>query len=457
MKLNPFSKNKKKKNATERGHREPIVVKFFKEKDPEKTLHVNIDEEAQEEDAQQKQALEEEKAEATGKKGHARFIPNDKYFTMSVYAFTALAGLILFTVLISNITPVLAGVSRFIKVLTPFIIGGIIAFILTPIVNFVDEAFFEKICKIKKAKVRAGLSITLTFAVFFGLIILSIVKLAPEIGESLANLLDKSKTIGPKIGEKLNGLLDGLKNTFPSIDIDTVKDKINEALPTVFSKSGDLIMTFIPKLFSTSYNILHVVIDILLAMAISIYMVCDKRRIAHAATKLVYCVMKPKTAGGFIENAKESFQIFTGFIIGKAIDSLIIGILTFIILNIFNLKYGLLVAVIVGITNMIPFFGPFIGAVPGILLYLCIEPIDAVIFAGIILALQQFDGWVLGPMILGDSTGIRPIWVIFGITVGGAYFGFAGMFLGVPVTAVIVYLVNKYVDKKLNEKHIEVQ
>ena len=457
MKLNPFSKNKKKKNATERGHREPIVVKFFKEKDPEKTLHVNIDEEAQEEDAQQKQTLEEEKAEATGKKGHARFIPNDKYFTVSVYAFTALAGLILFTVLISNITPVLAGVSRFIKVLTPFIIGGIIAFILTPIVNFVDEAFFEKICKIKKAKVRAGLSITLTFVVFFGLIILSIVKLAPEIGESLANLLDKSKTIGPKIGEKLNGLLDGLKNTFPSIDIDTVKDKINEALPTVFSKSGDLIMTFIPKLFSTSYNILHVVIDILLAMAISIYMVCDKRRIAHAATKLVYCVMKPKTAGGFIENAKESFQIFTGFIIGKAIDSLIIGILTFIILNIFNLKYGLLVAVIVGITNMIPFFGPFIGAVPGILLYLCIEPIDAVIFAGIILALQQFDGWVLGPMILGDSTGIRPIWVIFGITVDGAYFGFAGMFLGVPVTAVIVYLVNKYVDKKLNEKHIEVQ
>ena len=127
------------------------------------------------------------------------------------------------------------------------------------------------------------------------------------------------------------------------------------------------------------------------------------------------------------------------------------------ILNIFHLKYSLLVAVIVGVTNMIPFFGPFIGAVPGVLLYLCIDPVDALIFAGIILAIQQFDGWVLGPMILGDSTGIRPIWVIFGITVGGAYFGFAGMFLGVPFTAVIVYLVNKAVDKKLNEKHIEVQ
>ena len=138
-------------------------------------------------------------------------------------------------------------------------------------------------------------------------------------------------------------------------------------------------------------------------------------------------MLKPEKAEKVIENAKESFQIFTGFIIGKSIDSLIIGILTFFILTVFQLKYSLLVAVIVGVTNMIPFFGPFIGAIPGVLLYLCIEPVDALIFAGIILAVQQFDGWILGPMILGDSTGVRPIWVIFGITVGGAYFGFAGL------------------------------
>ena len=126
-------------------------------------------------------------------------------------------------------------------------------------------------------------------------------------------------------------------------------------------------------------------------------------------------------------------------------------------LKIFGLPYELLVAVVVGVTNMIPFFGPFIGAIPGVLLYLCIDPVFALIFILMILAIQQFDGWILGPMILGDSTGVRPIWVIFGITVGGAYFGVTGMFLGVPFTAVIVYLVNKAVDKKLNDKHIEVQ
>ena len=456
MRLNPFSKKKKKKNTVERGHREPIVVKFFKEKDPDKSLHVSIDEDAVEED-KASGTIEDENAEATGKKGHARFVPNDKYFTVTVYAFTAVLALILFAVIITNIAPVLAGVRRFLGVLSPFIIGAIIAFILTPIVNFVDEAFFEKVCKIKKPKLRAGLSIAITFIVFFGLIILSIVKLAPEISESIVNLYDKSKTIGPSIGKKINDLLDNLKTSFPTLDVDKITTAVNENLPSVFSVAGDKIMAFIPKIFSTSYSIIHVLIDILLAMAISIYMVCDKRRIAHAATKMVYCLFKPGKASSFIENAKESFQIFTGFIIGKAIDSLIIGILSFFILNIFQLKYSLLVAVIIGVTNMIPFFGPFIGAIPGILLYLCIDPVDALIFGGIVLAIQQFDGWVLGPMILGDSTGVRPIWVIFGITVGGAYFGFAGMFLGVPVTAVIVYLVNKMVDKKLNEKHIEVQ
>ena len=145
MKLNPFSKRKKKKNDTERGHREPIVVKFFKEKDPDRSLHVNIDEDAQETDARQTAAVEDDNLVATGKKGHARFIPNDKYFTVTVYAFIALAALILFTVLVSNIVPVMGAVSGFLSVLSPFIIGGIIAFILTPIVNFVDEAFFEKV------------------------------------------------------------------------------------------------------------------------------------------------------------------------------------------------------------------------------------------------------------------------------------------------------------------------
>ena len=450
MSLNPCSKKKKKKQGVEKGHREPIVVKFFKEKDPEKHLKVSIDESADEKKAD---VSEDKTADTAEGQKHARFVPNDKYFTITIYAFTALVALILFAVIISNITPVMEAIKHFLHVLIPFIVGGIIAFVLTPIVNFLDEALFEKCFKIKKPKLRAGLSITLTYVVFLGLIVLALIKLIPEMADSVTELIGKSKSLYGTVMNNLNNLAD----KFPDIDFSNIIDKAKENLPTILSNVGDILKVSLPKIFSTSYSIVQLLINILLAVAVSIYMVCDKRRIGMAATKLVYALLKPEKAEKLIENAKESFQIFTGFIIGKSIDSLIIGILTFFILTVFQLKYSLLVAVIVGVTNMIPFFGPFIGAIPGVLLYLCIEPVDALIFVGIILAIQQFDGWILGPMILGDSTGVRPIWVIFGITVGGAYFGFAGMFLGVPFTAVIVYLVNKAVDKKLSDKHIEVQ
>lgn len=450
MSLNPFSKKKKKKQGVEKGHREPIVVKFFKEKDPEKHLKVSIDENAGENKADDQ--VNKQNVSSDGR-GHARFIPNDKYYTITIYAFTALVALILFAVLISNITPVIGAIKHLLHVLIPFIVGGIIAFVLTPIVNFLDESLFEKCFKIKKPKVRAGLSIAMTYIIFLGLITLALIKLVPEMGASISELVGKSKSVYGSIMNNLNAIND----YFSEIDFSNIIDAAKENLPSILTNVGDILKVSLPKIFSTSYSIVQAVINILLAVAVSIYMVCDKRRIAMASTKLVYTLLKPEKAEKLIENAKESFQIFTGFIIGKSIDSLIIGILTFFILTIFHLKYSLLVAVIVGVTNMIPFFGPFIGAIPGVLLYLCIEPVDALIFVGIILAIQQFDGWILGPMILGDSTGVRPIWVIFGITVGGAYFGFAGMFLGVPITAVIVYLVNKAVDKKLSDKHIEVQ
>ena len=127
------------------------------------------------------------------------------------------------------------------------------------------------------------------------------------------------------------------------------------------------------------------------------------------------------------------------------------------VLSILRLDYAVLVSVIVGITNMIPYFGPFIGAVPGILLYLCIRPLDAVIFAIMILVLQQFDGWILGPKILGDSTGLSPLWVIFGITIGGAYGGVIGMFLGVPLVAVVAYLLNQAVQSVLKKKRLDIR
>ena len=146
--------------------------------------------------------------------------------------------------------------------------------------------------------------------------------------------------------------------------------------------------------------------------------------------------------------------MFTKFINGKALDSLIIGILCFIGMMFIYSPYAILIAIIVGVTNMIPFFGPFIGAIPSILILLMVSPFDALIFAVFVLALQQFDGNILGPKILGDSTGLAPIWVLVSITIGGGFMGFAGMIIGVPTFAVFYTLLSENMDKRLAKKNI---
>ena len=185
-------------------------------------------------------------------------------------------------------------------------------------------------------------------------------------------------------------------------------------------------------------------------------MLYDKRMLTKHSARVVYALIPKKKADKLLEILKECSSIFTSFVVGKSIDSLIIGIICFVVMSIMGLPYAVLLSVIVGITNMIPYFGPFIGAVPGIVLYLCISPLDAIAFALMILVLQQFDGWILGPKILGDSTGLTPLWVIFGITVGGAYWGVIGMFLGVPIVAVLAYLANLFVTSRLKKKKLDI-
>lgn len=435
---------KKKDKEIEHGHREPIIVRIFKDNEPDKRTNVqHIDTE---------EASDNSDKTDEGSSRH-KFQANQKYFVICVYAlgFVAIAALLVAAVLhLSDLRDFAVG---FLKVCTPFIAASLVAFIMTPIVNSVDSGLFDHLLKIKKPRLRIALSVILSYIVVFGLITLGLVKLCPQIGASIKDLIDKSGTIYESIVSYLQAFDE---KDFLGIDLSLISDKVSNVLPEIISKLTSIAADIIPKLLSASVNLVKTAINVLLTIAISIYMVCDKRRIARATTQLIYAFMPYKKADSFITTAKECFQIFGGFIIGKSIDSLIIGILCFVVTSLLGLPYPVLVSVVVGITNMIPFFGPFIGAVPGILLYLCLDPIYALIFAITILALQQFDGWVLGPMILGDSTGLRPIWVIFAITVGGAYFGVLGMFLGVPLTAVIVFLANKAISSRLKKKNVEV-
>ena len=185
-------------------------------------------------------------------------------------------------------------------------------------------------------------------------------------------------------------------------------------------------------------------------------MLIDKEKLIRNFKRLIYVIMKKNTAERFISTLKDANEIFSNFVIGKALDSLIIGIICFIFMKMVGLEYAMLISVIVGITNMIPYFGPFIGAIPGSILLLTVNWKMAFVFIIWIVVLQQFDGLYLGPKILGDRLGLRPLWIIFAITVGGYFFGPIGMFLGVPTVAVIAYLLDRWITRVLIKKNIDI-
>ena len=185
-------------------------------------------------------------------------------------------------------------------------------------------------------------------------------------------------------------------------------------------------------------------------------MLIDKDIMSTNAKKLVYSTLKKEKADYFLSTVFECNEIFNGFIVGKAIDSMIIGVLCFAFMNIMDLPYTVLVSVIVGLLNMIPYFGPFIGAIPGAILCLTVSWQDSLMFIILAIILQTFDGLYLGPKILGDSTGLRPLWIIFAISAGGFVAGIIGMFLGVPIVAVIAFLFERHINKRLEAKSLTV-
>ena len=284
-----------------------------------------------------------------------------------------------------------------------------------------------------------------------GFIIIAFVFVIPQIGESISELASNI----PVVYSHVLKMLKELQHKYPEINVNAVTDRLNEMVPDIVDYGTDIVGHVVPMIFSVSVSIVRGVINLLLALFISIYMINGKNLFRYQAKRVVYALFEEKKGDIICNTFRECNDIFSAFLISKAVDSLIIGCICCVLMNILRLPYTVLISVIVGITNMIPYFGPFIGAVPGVIIYLCTSPRQAIIFVIMILVLQQFDGLVLGPRLLGQSTGLNPMWVIFAITVGGAYFGVLGMFIGVPVVAVIGFLANKFIKYKLEGKNIK--
>lgn len=204
-------------------------------------------------------------------------------------------------------------------------------------------------------------------------------------------------------------------------------------------------------------DILSSIWNVVLGIIVSVYLLIDKEKLCALSKKITYGLFSKEYADGIIELAHRSNYTFGRFIVGKIIDSLIIGILTFIVLTIFSIPYTILVSAIVCITNVIPFFGPFIGAIPSFIIILFISPVKAIWFLVIILFIQQLDGNVIGPKILGDSIGISAFWILFSILVAGKLLGIIGMIIGVPLFAIFYSIVKYFIESKLRKKGLNTE
>lgn len=378
---------------------------------------------------------------------------NRHYFLIAAYiilivAFSAIV--IRFAFDWTNLSGLVRALSN---VISPFILGTFFAFILNPLVLWFRVQFFKKFLHIKKEKTASFLSILLTYLLVLGLFAILVVFVAPQIYNSIIDLTGQINSLYNNATNLLMAFREQHEDiTF--INYDKLMDTINSAVPQIINYLTGLTGSVVPFLYTAASSFLKSIYNFIIAIIVSIYIIGDQKTLILNCKRFIYAILPAKGRNGVIDVLRQTIKIFGDFVRGKAIDSVIIGCINFIVMTILNLKFSVLISVIVGITNMIPYFGPFIGGAVGAVILLITSPLKAMIFVVQILILQQFDGIYLGPKILGDSIGIKPLWVIFGITAGGSAGGLIGMFLGVPCVAILSYILDKFTSAKLLEKNI---
>ena len=375
---------------------------------------------------------------------------NRKYTTIAVYAFLVIAAGLLFQNIVNDFPPLTRYFNKIGDLLLPFVVGGALAYILNPILNWIEMKLFPVIFRDKVSrKARRALSVLLSY--LFMLLVIGVFALivVPQIYESILSLIERSSTYVKNVEDFLNYLI----ATYGSNElVKQVLQKIYDSAETIFRQGYQLIGDVVPMIANIAIGLTNSLFDTIMGLIISVYSLLMKETFAAQIKKLLSAFCSRNFVETFLSIAHDSNQIFCGFISGKIVDSFIIGVICFVGTTLMNTPYAMLVSVIIGVTNIIPYFGPFIGAIPSILLILLVNPLQALYFSIFILALQQLDGNVIGPKILGDSTGLSAFWVVFSVTFFGGMFGFVGMLIGVPTFAVIYNLISRFAAYCLHKK-----
>lgn len=352
------------------------------------------------------------------------------------------------------------GWHKVISAAQPIIIGLALAYLLNPVMKFFERhlyrLFKDRMKTDQKArKMARGIAITCSIIFLIVVIVLLIAAIVPSVVNSIMGIVD---TLPANVANLVKMIQEGHLGNYEVAD--TIGDVLTKLTDYVENWATKTLLpqarTYLIQITSGVINMVKAMFNFVIGIIVAVYVLMIKERLIGQSKKVVYAVFKPKQGNIIVETMHKANDIFGGFIIGKIIDSAIIGVICYVGCSILRIPDTMLVSVIIGVTNIIPLFGPFIGAVPALLLVVIQSPWQALYLLIFIIVLQQVDGNIIGPKILGNSTGLTSFWVMFAILIGGGMFGFLGMLLGVPVFALMYYIVRRLVNHGVAKKQLPV-
>lgn len=377
-------------------------------------------------------------------------IPNEQRSKTISNIIVVAAGIGMATLVI-YFTRILAVLNTFFSIISPFLVGAAVAFLMVPLLRRVEIIFnFLFFRKKRHPKLNRVLSVIVCY-------VLLIAFLTAFVGIVFPMLIDSVKSIINFIGNFISANYDKINELLLRYDILSIE---GEELVIAWGEISTTLMNYtgviVDNIVALSKNIYSVFLHTFVGLIVSVYVLVDKENFAAKCKKVCYAILPRKRCESLIFWSRRANHIFTGFIAGKILDSMIIGVLCYLGMLIFKIEYPLLISVIIGVTNILPFFGPFIGAIPSIIILLIVNPWSALWFAIFIIVLQQLDGNLIGPFILGDSVGISAFSIMVAILLGGGLFGFTGMLLAVPVFALIYAVFHTYLERLLTGKDLPI-
>ena len=385
----------------------------------------------------------------------------NKHARLMFMIFIVGALLIIFNQIVGNYESFSEGVGTIKTIVSPFIYGFVMAYLLSPIYNATVRGLYKLLGKYVKNKQRLFSFCKLVASVvavvcLIGAVAGLIALIVPQVIESLTGILKSLPQRLTQLSALFNDITSKMDNKRLAMRMSEIYAQVQTNLielaqTKLLPGMGTLVGQVSTQVLLTLKTMMNVMIGVMAC----VYMLNSKERFQGQFKKVILATLPKEKAEAVFDFAKFTNRTFGGFINGKIIDSIIIGIICFILMEIFGFPYPILISAIIGITNVIPFFGPFIGAIPAAIIILLVSPIHALYFLILIFILQQVDGNIIGPAILGNTTGIASFWVLFSIVIGGGLFGFIGMVLGVPVFAIIYYYFSRSINKRLEAKGLE--